>query len=197
VRRTLRRVFDSLKVALTNFYGDLTVRPVLVAPNDAGGGIAGVPIFINSKPKGPIASLLSAVSAMVDGIVKPDTREADQPTSFVERSRSETLGTVEPGTILPLSSGHELEDNVSKDSVAALDLDAALSENPDFRTTMYRFFRLAPSQMSEIVGTLKLGLPEDSSMPELDRFKAALRRALSEGKIGNLEKLIAKAETRK
>ena len=113
---------------------------------------------------------------------------------FVEPSRPETVGTVEPGLVLPLLSALGREDAAGKGVDAELDLDAALSEDLNFRTTTYRFFRLAPSQMSEIVGTLKLDQPGDSLLTELDRFKAALRRARSDGKIGSLEKLIAKAE---
>ena len=107
----------------------------------------------------------------------------------------EMVGLTEPGEGLILSATPAFGD-AGQEPGTAQDVDVTFNEDPNFRTTMYRFFRLAPSQKDDIVGKLRLGQPEDSSMTELDRFKAALRRARAGGKTGSLELLIDKAEAR-
>lgn len=195
--RSLRRVFEALKLALPSVYGDLTIKPVLVAPNDAGGGIAGVPIFVNQKPMGALASIVSSVGTIVGGIASSCIDLEERSKSVIEPSRQAIIGTGEPGFVLPVLPPLGREDSSENGSGAVLNRDAALSENLDFRTMMYRFFRLPPSQMAEIVGVLKLDQSGDVSMTELDRLKAALRQARADGKIGSLEKLITKAEAKR
>jgi hypothetical protein len=191
---SLRQITLKLREVLEARYGEDMVHPVLVAPNDEGGGIAGVPLFPNPSRKGPIATAVATVAAMIGGLKVAEAHADTGVSAIAALPPSPTTGITEPGEGFNLSLEAKIEDNRNHQHEAAQQLDAALNEDPDFRTTMYRFFRLAPSQKTEIVGKLRLTEPGDMSMTELERYKTALKRARVGGKAHSLEKLIGKAE---
>ena len=47
----------------------------------------------------------------------------------------------------------------------------------DVREGIHRFFRLSPSQKSELIGRLNLASDEDREFPDFERYKRALARA--------------------
>lgn len=194
---TLRQVTQKLREVLEARYGEDMVHPVLVAPNDAGGGIAGVPLFPNPSRKGPVATVVAKVAAFVGDLASGGASAETDPGAVTAPPPSATVGITEPGEGLMLSLGAEIEDKGDQQHDAAQELDAALNEDPNFRTTMYRFFRLAPSQMTEIVCKLRLSEPGDKALTELERHKTALKRAMAGGKIVSLERMIGKAEAGK
>ena len=191
---SLRQVTLKLREVLEARYGEEMVHPVLVAPNDEGGGIAGVPLFPNPSRKGPVATIVAGVAAFDGDLAGGVTVSESRATILAAQPSSATVGITEPGEGLKLSLGAEIKDNGEFKHDAAQELDAALNEDPNFRTTMYRFFRLAPSQKTEIVGKLQLSQPGDEAMTELERYKMALKRAQAGGKTDSLERLIGKAE---
>jgi len=191
---SLRQVTLKLREVLEARYGEEMVHPVLVAPNDEEGGIAGVPLFPNPSRKGSVATVAARVAAIFGDLAGGETLAEVDADAVAAPPASATVGTTEPGEGLELSLRAEIEDNGDHQYDAAQELDAALNEDPNFRTTMYRFFRLAPSQKTEIVGKLRLSEPGDKGMTELERYKTALKRARASGKTDSLERLIGKAE---
>lgn len=191
---SLRQVTLKLREVLRARYGDEMVHPVLVAPNDEGGGIAGVPLFPNPSRKGPIAAAVARVAAFVGDLAVGGTTADTSAGAVAGSTPFAAAGNTEPGEGLILSLGSQIGYHDNHQNDAAQELDAALNEDPNFRTTMYRFFRLAPSQKSEIVGKLRLSEPGDMAMTELERYKTALKRARVGGKADSLERLIGKAE---
>jgi hypothetical protein len=192
---SLRQVTLKLREVLEARYGEEMVHPVLVAPNDEGGGIAGVPLFPNPSRKGSVAAVVAKVAAFIVDVAGGRTSAETSSSAVAAPAPSAPVGTTEPGEGLELSLRAEIGDDGHHQNDAAQELDAALNEDPNFRTTMYRFFRLAPSQKTEIVGKLGLSEPRDQAMTELERYKSALKRARACGKTDSLEKLIGKAET--
>lgn len=190
---SLREVTLKLREVLEARYGEEMVHPVLVAPNDEEGGIAGVPLFPNLSRRGPVATVAARVVAFVGDLSGGGT-PANTGAGAGTAPHPASVGTTEPGEGLTLSLRAEVEDNGDYQHDAAQEFEVALNEDPNFRTTMYRFFRLAPSQKTEIVGKLRLSEPGDKTMTELDRYKAALKRARAGGKTDSLEILIGKAE---
>ena len=66
---------------------------------------------------------------------------------------------------------------------------------PDFRSLVYRFFRLNLSQKNEIVGRMKLVLDEDADFTGVERFKRQLCRARAREKLAQLAELVNEKET--
>lgn len=66
---------------------------------------------------------------------------------------------------------------------------------PDFRSLVYRFFRLNLSQKNEIVGRMKLVLDEDADFTGVERFKRQLLRAHAGEELGRLAELVDEKET--
>lgn len=184
-RLTLREIHELLKLTLQSRYGDRAVRPVLVAPEDIHGGVAGVPLFHNSAA-GPIHATIQ---------ICPDAAEIS--TEIIE---SAAPAPNESGPLIdrPLIVAEEAVILGTRTAVGSeYDLTMALEADPAFGRAVYRFFRLPQSRKAQIVAALGLRNASDASLPELDRYKNALATARDQGKTGRLEVLIGEAEIRK
>ncbi|MBA4760009.1 metallophosphoesterase [Sphingosinicella sp.] len=71
---------------------------------------------------------------------------------------------------------------------------AARRDEADFRTIVFRFFRLTLSKKNEIVGRLRLSEDSDSHLTDVERFKRALLRAKEQEQLGAVRDLIESLE---
>jgi|SynMetStandDraft_2_1070026.scaffolds.fasta_scaffold00035_94 hypothetical protein len=198
-RVSLRRLYDLLRTALRAKYQDNMVHPVLVAPSDRDGGIAGIPLFHNPHPEKPthgFGKLAAAFSDIVGNVrdavsnreVADDRCGTDEEVSATPVAESVSVPS------FGLSTDAEISDRASRDIEDIRALEMALSEDVSFRQIVYRFFRLPQSEKAAIIGKLNLGRSEDASMTEIDRFKIVLSRARADGDFVRLQKLIGDAE---
>ncbi len=192
---SLRNIYALLVGVLRSRYNDAMVHPVLVAPNDADGGIAEAAVFGNAALRDVIQDTASAVVDVSVAVFEPGAAEDDILAGERAAEKTQTAGTTEPGHDTSSASVATIEIAGRPDNERKHELELALNEDPNFRTTMYRFFRLNQSDKDDIVETLHLGRVGDNALTDLDRFKSALKRARNDGMIGRLEKLIDKAET--
>lgn len=70
----------------------------------------------------------------------------------------------------------------------------AQREEADFRTIVFRFFRLTLSKKNEIVGHLRLSEENDSRLPDVEHFKRALLRARDQGQLTAVREFIDNLE---
>lgn len=201
-RISLRRLFELLRVALRAKYPDTMVHPVLVAPNDRDGGIAGVPLFINSvllQKSDSFSKVAAAVTNIVDAVrdvvTGNDDAHQDAPKARrpVRRTRQTEISP-DPGTNTNVSQNATNSVIVGIPSELARALEIALSEDLSFRQLVYRFFRLSPTNKNSIINKLKVKRTGDARMSDIDRFKIALACARDNGQIKKLEILISEAE---
>lgn len=196
-RISLRRVYTLLRYALNADYSDEMVHPVLVAPNDADGGIAGVPLFINVMKKD-----LNSVSIDVDSMGNSSIIDLLNSGNFSEGTVVTVSGPEEAGGLTKAGEGmgqavmqkSDRQAKVTSEPDMPQNMDAVSRMCSDFLQLVYRFFRLSPSQKEEIIKGLELGHQEDVTLPQQDRFKKVLKRAHIDGKTKILEKLIEDAE---
>lgn len=86
----------------------------------------------------------------------------------------------------------ENADRKGKDIVVE---DKPAPTTPDFRSLVYRFFRLNLSQKNEIVGRMKLVLEEDADFTGVERFKRQLLRVRAREELAQLAELVKEKET--
>jgi len=113
-RLTLRRVHELLRSTLKRRYGDRAVHPVLVAPEDAGGGIAAVGLLPNlATPK--IQSLISSQDPSVGALLQEQAKKLTKSLSDQDLEPSifdeliSTISNLGKAEIESVPSGH-LED---------------------------------------------------------------------------------------
>lgn len=82
------------------------------------------------------------------------------------------------------------DDDVNRENVPCRPADDA-----NFRSIVYRFFRLSLSKKNEIVGHLDLARDGDSRLTDVERFKLALLRAKEDDQLSQLIELMNKLES--
>jgi len=183
---TLRRVHELLRRTLTGRYEDRAVHPVLVAPEDADGGIAAVPIFKNLTGTADRERRATIVE-----MVAPDLLTDPQ-------ERAERLTSLTPPIESPMVPEAIADDpvawNTTANDAAEIVGEASVSPEQRFRQIAYRFFRLPRSKKDDIVMQLRLQASGDEALPDFERFKALLARVRDSGAIEQLEQLIVAAE---
>jgi hypothetical protein len=167
---SLRRLHELIRPALLARYGEEAVHPVLVAPEDASGGIAAVPLLPNLAIQ-PVA----AVPEVVDGVTAAIAAGAEEVEPMVPEAAPCDHGP----TALEVPDALE---------------EALLDRDERFRQAVYRFFKLSASQRRELVARLGHAAVVDAGRPELDRQKAALARVRDGGAVERLEDLLVQAE---
>lgn len=170
---SLRRAHELIRPVLLSRYGEEAVHPVLVAPEDASGGIAAVPLLPNlAAPPGAAASAVlgSAAVSIANG--------AEEVQSLAPDAAPCNHGPVAP------RAPDALEE-------------ALLDRDQRFRQVVYRFFKLPASRRRELVARLGHGAGTEDGSSELDRQKAALARVREGGAVKRLENLLVQAEALK
>jgi len=206
---SLRRTHHLLGRQLAQRYGDYAVHPVLVAPEDADGGIAGAPVFPNVAGRAPepgwLAEFLEAVAP--DEVDSPPSAEAGRPDEagpcHVAHAVSAPPDPAAPASVSQSRAGDGMvPEHRSREpadwGLAAGDAAAseaqALSPEQRFRQAAYRFFRLPHSKKDEIASALDPADRAAAAKTDLDRYKAALAKAREAGAIERLEGMIVRAE---
>ena len=183
---TLRRVHELLRGALIGRYEDRAVHPVLIAPEDADGGIAAVPIFKNLARAAEPGRRATIVEMIAPDLLTDPLERIESPPGLTP--------SIESPMVPEAIADDPVAWNTTADDAAERVGEASLSPEQRFRQIAYRFFRLPRSKKDDIVMQLRLQVSGDEALPDLERFKALLARVRDSGAIEQLERLIVAAE---
>lgn len=183
---TLRRIHELLRGTLTGRYEDRAVHPVLVAPEDADGGIAAVPIFKNLTGPADLGRRATVVEMIAPDLLTYPQDRSGRPPGLTP--------PVESPMVPEVIADDPVAWNAVADEAAEMVGEASLSPEQRFRQIAYRFFRLSRSKKDDIVMQLRLQGSGDEALPDFERFKALLASVRDSGTIEQLEQLIVAAE---
>jgi hypothetical protein len=180
---------------LQNRYGEAAVHPVLVAPEDRDGGIAGAPIFRNLATREQATDEKDSSRSQAVPILQEAAAEILPSPPALVRESVESSSQPETDSIMvpePTGAGPTWLSAPEGDESARRE--ANVSPEQRFRQVAYRFFRLPHSKKELIANKLGGRSGSGSTGDDLDRYKAVLAEVRANEAIDKLEKMIGRAE---